>query len=967
LKEKTKTPRSSYVGTRSKRKNPSDIPPVSGDTQPLAAVGNDLQDLEQVLQACAELRTSGNIDIFLEKFTLPALRFLGFQNGLVVFNEGQSHAVRSMVIKGKALSAQFELDARFIQNILRKYGPFSSEHPSQIPGFEQQFAAYGDFRQLLAVPITAGDQQDLGLLFLLDRTDGLPIQPHHTSIAQALANEMASALHIGQILRLSENHRLRAENLVGLALEMGSSLNLPDLVRSFGMRAASMTRSRAWALALANGNSLEMLVLSDSARDHTREHRRMLTGMLQSWLASSSRQIVSGTCSQLFGEKAASQFGWNRLTAARISASSGEVLGVLLLADYPAELSRDDQQTLQAIIGHASVALENSRLFSRITQSNRQWSEIFDSLQDLVVVHDDDHRIMRVNRALAEFLATSPPDLIGMPISALLTRGLALPQPCPFCLPAVVNGEFIHPVLGRTYLVSTSRTHGALDEGMQTVHVLKDVTDRREAERRYRELFDNLQEGVFFSTPEGRFTEVNDALVRMLGYSSREELLAVEEHGSVYVSEVRHASAKGNDPASQGTREVILRHKSGSLIYALENATPVRDEHGVILQYRGLLLDITENKRFQAQLQRERDFNLQILNNTESMILVVDTAGLISYANRRCYSAGDFAPGTLLGQRILNLVTEPDRANWNGAFAIALDGDPVDSFEIHLLRANGSIGTFSVNLSPMRVQDAVNSVVVVMTDITELALIQSQLANTEKLAAIGQLVSGVAHEVNNPLTAILGFADLLQSNTAIPDDIRQELNIIMQEAQRTKEIVQNLLSFARRNPRHRQEISVNEVLRRTLSLRVYDFSSHGVQVSEDLAEDLTPINGDANQLQQVFLNILNNAYDAIRGAEREGRIQLISRQVEDSVEVIFRDNGPGVSHLDRIFDPFFTTKEVGQGTGLGLSICFGIVQEHGGDIHCYNNLEGAGATFVVRLPLLNRRAMSMAAGKGTAP
>src|SRR5262249_49528111 len=152
----------------------------------------------------------------------------------------------------------------------------------------------------------------------------------------------------------------------------------------------------------------------------------------------------------------------------------------------------EDLNLLQALIVHAAVALENSRLFTRITQSSRQWAEIFDSISDFIVVHDEHYEVLRVNRSLAVLIGVRPAELIGLSLRALMSLRSDSQHPCPFCRDADESdsGEFLHPVLERSYLVSSSRIHGALDEGLQTVHVLKDITDRREAERRYRELFD---------------------------------------------------------------------------------------------------------------------------------------------------------------------------------------------------------------------------------------------------------------------------------------------------------------------------------------------------------------------------------------------------------------------------------------------------------------------------------------------
>jgi two-component system NtrC family sensor kinase len=401
------------------------------------------------------------------------------------------------------------------------------------------------------------------------------------------------------------------------------------------------------------------------------------------------------------------------------------------------------------------------------------------------------------------------------------------------------------------------------------------------------------------------------------------------------------------------------------VIHALENAFVVRDAQNNILQYRGVLLDITEVKNFQAQLQRERDFSGKILNNTQTLIMVADTAGLVSYANRRCHESGNFREDELVGHRIDSIVSPSHQQAFHEAFNCALHGMQADNMELMIKRANDSQGKFSVNLSPMRDEAGdVSSVVVLMTDITDAAMIQAKLMHTEKMAAVGQLVSGVAHEVNNPLTAIMGFSDLLMENPEVPGSARKDLQVILEEAQRTKEIVQNLLSFARQRPPQRQRLQINDILRKTIALRAYDFASHGVQIVEKFCEDLPEIIGDSHQLQQVFLNILNNAYDAVHPTGRAGMIEMETVHDGGWIEVLFRDNGEGIRHPERIFDPFFTTKEVGQGTGLGLSICYGIVREHEGEILCANNQDMAGATFSVRLPVRTKADVKMMAAAG---
>lgn len=816
------------------------------------------------------------------------------------------------------------------------------------------------FRYGMAYPLLAKSLKPVALVAIRKK----PFTPAEVS-AMTVFGSLAglvldkaelAAIYSDQQGNLHE-HKKRAEDLMEMSLDLGSALRLPDFVKNFTERVAEMIGARNAILGLAQGNVVESVGFFGVKPE--RELSRKLNAALSEYAERHPEAKITRDGVQALGEEIAAAFGWRNLTLARLEGTESDLLGILVLADISRELTSGDLNLLQALIVHASVALENSRLFTRITQSSRQWAEIFDSISDFIVVHDEHYKVLRVNRSLAEFIGARPAELIGLNMRALIPIAADSSHPCPFCRGDNENNsdEFLHPVLERSYLVSSSRIHGALDEGLQAVHVLKDITDRREAERRYRELFDNVQEGVFFASPEGHFIEVNDALVRMLGYQSREEVLKLNLRSQVYIfGEQRDEILRQmNENGAVRNFEVTLCRRDGTLIHALENAFVVRDGHGKVLQYRGVFLDITEVKNFQAQLQRERDFTGKILNNTQTVIMVADTAGLVSYANRRAYEAGRFDDNELVGHRLDNIITSAYKKAFAEAFETSLRGLQTDNLEVMIVRGNGSQGKFSVNLSPMRDEVGdVSSVVVLMTDITDAAMIQAKLAHTEKMAAVGQLVSGVAHEVNNPLTAIMGFSDLLMENPEVPGSARKDLQVILEEAQRTKEIVQNLLSFARQRPPERQLVQINDILRKTIALRAYDFSNHGVEIVQKFDDRLPELVGDSHQLQQVFLNILNNAYDAVHATGRPGVVEIHTLKDDGWLEVLFRDNGEGIQNPDRIFDPFFTTKEVGQGTGLGLSICYGIVREHEGEILCANNQEMPGATFSVRLPIRNR-------------
>jgi two-component system, NtrC family, sensor kinase len=225
---------------------------------------------------------------------------------------------------------------------------------------------------------------------------------------------------------------------------------------------------------------------------------------------------------------------------------------------------------------------------------------------------------------------------------------------------------------------------------------------------------------------------------------------------------------------------------------------------------------------------------------------------------------------------------------------------------------------------------------------------QEQLLQSEKMSAVGQLIAGVAHELNNPLTAILGYAQLLE-NEGLGERASDLVSKLFKQAQRTQRVVQNLLSFARQRKPQKQPVDVSRVLDETLALRDYDLKVNGIALEKQYDAPIPAVTGDAHQLEQVFLNIINNAVDAMLEAGGEGKLRVRVYTQEGYVQLEFRDSGPGIKEPKRIFDPFYTTKASGKGTGLGLSICYGIIQEHGGHISARNAGSG-GAIIAIRLP-----------------
>src|SRR3984893_16551296 len=246
----------------------------------------------------------------------------------------------------------------------------------------------------------------------------------------------------------------------------------------------------------------------------------------------------------------------------------------------------------------------------------------------------------------------------------------------------------------------------------------------------------------------------------------------------------------------------------------------------------------------------------------------------------------------------------------------------------------------------------IDGVVISARDVTELKRWEEQLIQAEKLAAMGQMLAGVAHELNNPLTAILGVTELLRDSEGVQENTKRQLELTHRQARRAARIVQNLLEFSRPAAPQKKPVDVNTIVERTLQLQDHSLRRNNVQVDCHPQPDLPAGIGDANQLIQVCLNLISNAEHAIREVRETGRVQIRIGRIGGHISVTVQDDGVGVAQeaLPKLFDPFYTTKRPGGGTGLGLSICMSIVREHGGSIDV-ETLPAGGSAFTVYLPV----------------
>ncbi len=833
---------------------------------------------------------------------------------------------------------------------------------------------------------------------------------------------LEASLGIAMIVLLLEHARTRTEEIsekmrqfTMLTASSSQSVALPDLLQTVLAQIAASLNASHSSIRLLEGkdDGRELLVraslgfsadylknyaslpFSDSWVQATFASKYRITGFEDEKDPKARRKMVEAGITKIIGVPLRGQQG---------------PVGLLTIGALPGRHFHEDELAfLVNVANFLGTMVENVNLFEQFKSVQQQWAYTFNSIGDPILVHDPSGRIIRANLRLSDLLGRDNASIPGRMVRDLFSNVVLPFEVCPYCEGLCGEADSPDPWLHGFFLASTSTFTDPAGNKLGAIHALKDITERKRAEEKYRTLVASVQEGVFIATLQDRFLDFNAALMRMTGYESREELMALDLGRSLFVNPQERVRVKKllHEHGAVNDFEYEIRRKDGELRVVSESSTAVRDSSGNVIAYQGFLLDVTERHRAEHEIRR-RNRELVVLNSlAETLVSTLDLNDSVHRTLRQILDLFSLDAASLyLFEPDGMVLTRAASVGYRSEFArdfptLTLPPELVQ--QIRSVRAN-FLSMHGLPLPPIareiQIKEGIESAYIVVlwskdkivgalgvgsrsvrelssADISLLIAVGSQLANaversqlyaesrqayenlrrtqeqllhSEKLAAVGQLISGVAHELNNPLTAILGYSQLLMASPEVGSQASGYSEKLYKQAQRTHRIVQNLLSFARQHKPERIPVRLNAIIEDTLALRDYDLRMHQVRVHLELADDLPTTPADPHQLQQVFLNLINNAVDAILESSNDGDLWVRTGVAGSRVFIEFTDSGPGVKDASRVFDPFYTTKPVGKGTGLGLSICYGIITEHGGSIAVLNS-EGRGATFRIELPL----------------
>jgi PAS domain S-box-containing protein len=474
-----------------------------------------------------------------------------------------------------------------------------------------------------------------------------------------------------------------------------------------------------------------------------------------------------------------------------------------------------------------------------------------------------------------------------------------------------------------------------------------------ESSREWTVAFNAIPTGMAVIDDDGRIVRYNSRALQLGHFETHRELVGRQFYEAVLgdtraigdgcpLSLALHDGVLGRATMRSETRGLLFDvmaspHPNGGAVVTFDDVTAARAQ-------------AEEDRVRGAALARSEARYADLVESASDAIFTVDTEGRFTSVNRALENATGRSREELLGTHFAAVIDQRDRDAVQRVLTETLAGRR-QRHELRYLDANGVARPGAMLTSPLVDGAHVAGALGIVRDVGEEKLLVEQLVQQEKLAAIGQLVSGVAHELNNPLASVMAFSQLVLASPGDDASRDDALRTIHAEAKRAAKIVSNLLTFARQHPPQRTTTFVNDVISSVLEMRRYALAVHGVELEEHLDASLPAIWADPFQLQQVLLNLVGNAEQAMAGWEGEKRLTVASETRGGRIVVTVSDSGPGIpdGEIDRVFNPFYTTKGIGKGTGLGLSVSDGIVREHGGSIRVES--PGRGAAFIIELPI----------------
>jgi len=655
----------------------------------------------------------------------------------------------------------------------------------------------------------------------------------------------------------------------------------------------------------------------------------------------------------------------------RIITKNGDLLPVEVTSS-PVEIDGEIIGTL----GMARDITERKKAEEELRRNEEKYRELTEEINDAIYTVDQDGNVTYVSPVIEWLIGYSPSEIMGRSFAELLHE-----EDLPRAIEGFertlsghsTEGEYrFHTKSGEIrWMGISNRPTFDGDSVVGARGTMTDITERKlaeqeseEARTRFEDLFESANELIITTDTEGWILHVNKEVERFSSYSKK-ELIGQSILKIAYPEDTPKYIQFWKDILDGLTPRYHLRgfSKTGDISHLLASASVVKKDGNIVeIQYNAK--DITEEKQAEENLRESERKYRTILENMTDGYFEVDIAGNFTFFNDSYCEILGYTKDEMMGMNNRKYMDKENARKVYRTFnKVYTTGKPARGFDGEVIRKDGTKRFTEASISLVRnAQGEPVGFRGVVRDTTERKQMEAERDDMEqraqlasRLSVVGEMASGIVHEINNPLTSVIGFAEML-THKDLPEDAREYATIINNEGKRVASIAGRLLNFARHQKPETVYTDINELIKNTFALQTYEMTTGNIKVTTDFDPHLPQTMADPGQLQQVFLNIMLNARTAMRAAHGGGRFSVKTEALDDTIRISLEDDGPGIPHknLKRIFNPFFTTRKAGEGTGLGLSICQGIINSHNGKIYAESTL-GKGATFIIELPVVARQ------------
>ncbi len=810
----------------------------------------------------------------------------------------------------------------------------------------------GTATSALAVPMRVGIRL-LGVL-AVHSTSADVYTAEDEEVLSTMASQAATAIANARRYAESERERRTTEALADVARAVGESLRLGEVLRLILRHTVSLLGVEGACVALRNGEYLHIVASIGSADVLSGVHLPVTGSVIGRSVVSNELIVLNDGSTETALHRMVQHLApIQRMVIAPLVTGRGTI-GSIAVMNRERPFEQEDGKVLQRLADQVAVAIVNARLFEEVEKATREWKVAFDSTASGIVVLEESLTVSRCNARAAALCGTTIAGMLGRRFrDALVGSSATLDANAVdrFIARAMAEGESTSglvrdDVTGRLFsLLAAPHPDGGC------VITFDDVTDSHRLAERHRKVLDTVFDAIVITDLDSRVTFANPASHTLFHRQNLEGESVTNLTTSDWIESVQAFEQLARNGEGQQYECEVLRADGERRLVRVSSAPLF--ELGQVTGTVACLHDITDQRAESRARERSESLNMRLVEAATDAICTCDMNGLFTSVNAGFLTEAGVLREDVLGQHFSSMVDPADREVAMVLVADTLAGERRRT-QLRFLGAKGPrMGM--VTTAPIHEHGEVVGALGIIRDVTNDEIVRESNAQQARMAAVGQSLSRVANELNNPLASLLAVAELQATSTTMLAQDRRAIEQICEQARRASRIVAQILDSTGDAPQpggERQLVDMNALVRRAIELHGYGLREHGIEFDFAAAHDLPFVSGDAIQLQQAVSNLLLNAEEALIGTEGERRIRVRTREGVKRVDVLVNDTGPGIAsqHLARLVEPMFTTRSAQGHRGLGLTISHAIVRDHGGALDVASPA-GEGATFTLSFPV----------------